>query len=169
MTRGTEVADFAEDLAMPVSELSLELRVPVIVSPHPRWFYVTAVVVGRWPYHEGPVPTDDELRMVGSFHEEYCSYWYGEPGTGWRARDLDLRPFDVDGSAVGRYLTKYANGGWGFRRHTWTYGPTFAPTHTEEPASLMAVMDHIHTVCDEVSPRWVQWKVDHPDVFGGES
>lgn len=161
------VDTYAEDLVQPVSPLSLEIRVPLITSPHPRWFYVTAVVVGQWPYPEGPVPTDDELRMVGSFHEEYCSYWYGPPHTGWRARDLDNRPFDIDGAAVGRYLTKYANGGWGFRRHTWQYGPTFVPTWQGEPSTLVEVMDRCHSVGDEVGKRWLQWKADHPEIFGG--
>jgi hypothetical protein len=169
MTRGTLIADFAEDLLDPIPSLSLDIRVPVITSPYPRWNYVTAVVVGRWPFHEGPEPSDEELRVVESFHEEYCSHWYGPPHTGWRARDMDLRPFDVDGGAVGRFLTKYANGGWGYRLRTWNRGPTFVPTFRDEPASLVAVMDRIHSIGDKPMDRWVQWKADHPDIFGGAS
>lgn len=159
-----DLSKYAEDGARD-HPLSLEMRVPIINTPHSRWFYVTAIVVGGWPWREGPEPTDDEIRMIGSFHEEYCSHWYGPPHTGWRARDLDKRPFDIDGGAVGRYLRKYEHGGWGYRLHTWQYGPIFAPSWDADPSPLVAVLDRAHSIGDEVSARWLKWKADHPEVF----
>lgn len=147
--------------------LSLETRVPIVNRHRTRWYYVTAIVVGGWPYRDGAEPTDDEIRMVGSFHEEYCSYWYGPPHTGYRGRVLDTRPFDIDGGAVGRLLTKYEHGGWGYRLHTWEYGPVFAPNWDAAPMALEQVLDRVHSIGDEVSKRWLKWKADHADVFGG--
>jgi len=151
--------------------LSLEMRVPIIDTSHPRWNYITAIAVRTYPARPDMEPTDDEIRMVGSFHEEYLSHWYGPPHTGWRARDLDTRPFDIDGGANGVTFVKYFHGGWGYRRRTWTQGATFSPPWNHEPASLLQVMDRIHRhwgedAC-ELSPRWTQWKAAHPEVFGG--
>lgn len=165
MEQTVDLSPYAED-GVREHPLSLEMRVPIIRTPHPRWRYITAVVAGKWPWHESPDISDAELRMVGSFHEEYCSYWYGPPHTGYRGRELDKRPFDIDGGAVGRFVTKYPNGGWGYRISTWEYGPLFSPTQAE-PTSLLAVLDRVHShgAATDVSPRWTKWKADHPDVF----
>lgn len=166
MAQIADLSLYAED-GVRNHPVSLDVRVPLINTPHPRWSYVTAIVVRAWPWQEGPEPANDEIRMVGSFHEEYCSYWYGPPHTGYRGRELDKRPFDIDGGAVGRFLTKYQHGGWGYRRRTWQYGPLFVPSFDDEPTPLVSVMDRIHTLIDVVSERWVTWKADHPNIFGG--
>lgn len=154
---------YAEDIAV-ADALSLELRVPLIRHPHPRWYYVTAVVVSDdlWI---GQHPTEAEMRVVGSFHEEYMSRWYGPPHTGWRARDMDARPFDIDGGAAGRYLIKHAHGGWGYRIHTWQYGPEFVPEWRAEPAPLVTVLDLYHNRGGDISERWAEWKARHPEIF----
>jgi hypothetical protein len=157
MEQTVDLSPYASDGVLD-HPLSLEIRVPLINTPYPRWRYITAVMVGQWPWPNGPVPTDAELRIVGSFHEEYCSYWYGPPHTGWRGRDMDQRPFDIDGGAVGRFLTKYEHGGWGYRISTWEYGPTFVPTLQGEPTPLVAVLDRLHahggeSSVDEVEGR----------------
>lgn len=166
-TTEVDLSPYAEDIAE-ADPVSLEIRVPLIRHPHPRWYYVTAVVVNAelWV---GLKPTEEELRIIGSFHEEYMSHWYGPPHTGWRARDMDKRPFDIDGGAVGRYLIKHKHGGWGYRKHTWQYGPEFVPAWNEEPVDLIAALDRCHSWGDGPDARWVQWKTDHPDIFGGGS
>lgn len=143
------------------------LRIPLINSPYPRWRYITAVVVGEYPFEKFSVrPTDDELRIVASFHQEYVSRWYNAR---W-VQKMAERPFDIDGAAVGRFLVKYQNGGWGYRKHTWQYGPMFAPQWDNEPTDLIAVMDRIHSFGgDEVSPRWLEWKQNHAELFKATS
>lgn len=168
MPETVDLTPYAED-GVQNRPLSLEMRVPIITTPYPRWSYITAIVVAGWPWHESPEPSDDEIRMIGSFHEEYCSYWYGPPHTGWRGRDMDKRLFDIDGGAVGVLFTKYPNGGWGYRLRTWQYGPTFVPRLDEDSMPLVAVMDRKHSIGGVVGDRWQQWKANHPEVFGGPS
>ncbi|WP_188194873.1 hypothetical protein [Nonomuraea sp. SYSU D8015] len=43
----------------------------------------------------------------------------------------------------------------------------------EEKAAYIAAWQseddaRIHTVCDEVTPDWLEWKASHPDVFAQE-
>lgn len=147
---GRRLWPYSEDGAQP-DEPANRYRFPLISNPYPRWRYVTAVVVSDELWI-GQRPTDEELEIVASFHEEYCSRWYGPPHTGWRGRDLDKRPFDIDGGAVGRFLIKHANGGWGYRAHTWRYGPEFVPEWTDEPTGLVAVLDRYHAIRGNVAP-----------------
>lgn len=150
-----------EDISPKQTDLATELRVPFIGSPYPRWFYVTAVVVSDdlWFGHE---PSEAEVKAIASFNDHYREHWYNER---WKARMRDFAPYDIDGGAVGRYLIKHRNGGWGYRRHTWQYGPTFAPKQDAEPQSLIAVLDLCETFVDEPWPHWVEWKAAHADIF----
>lgn len=145
-----------------------QFRYPIIHTSHPRWYYVTAVVVedSIVPWGAGSVrPTDDELRVVASFHDQYIDHWYFES----YKKKMRARPFDIDGGANGRFLTKYAHGGWGYRLMSWRDGPTFVPERREEQGSLAAVLDRIHSVGGCLSDRWVAWKTAHADVFAGDS
>lgn len=146
------------------SDLAVSLRIPLISTPYPRWYYVTAVVVSTDPHlWRGLMPTDDELRIVGSFNDEYREHWYRDS---WKQHMRDFAPYDIDGGAVGRYLVKHENGGWGYRKHTWQYGPEFVPSWDSEPADLVTVLDRCCNWSDRPNPRWEQWKSDHHDVFG---
>lgn len=139
------------------------LRLPLIGNPYPRWCYITAVVVPPpdEPGWRGVRPTDDELRVVASYHEAYCAYWYRES---WKRRMAE-RPFDVDCAANGRYVIKYEHGGWAYRHASWREGPCFIPSRRDEPTGLVAVLDREQTLCDEPRPQWQQWKADHAEVF----
>jgi hypothetical protein len=136
-------------------------RFPIVSNAYPRWCYVTAVTVGDiW---HGEVPTDDELRIVASFHAEYVERWYRES---YKAEMRRKYPFDVDGGANGRILIKYEHGGWGFRRSSWTQGPMFVPTFMDEPMTLVQVLDREQSFGSKPSESWEKWKAEHPDVFG---
>jgi hypothetical protein len=155
----------AEDISPAQTELATSLRVPFITTPYPHWFYVTAVVVSDEKYlWRGLLPTDDEVRMVASFTDEYREHWYND---GWKARMREFAPYDIDGGAVGTYLVKHANGGWGYRKHTWEYGPQFVPEWDAEPQPLEAVLDRVHSWGSDEPPakRWLEWKSAHPEVF----
>jgi hypothetical protein len=152
-----------EDISPKQTELATSLRIPFINNPYPRWYYVTAIVVSTDPrLWRGLMPTDDEVRVVASFNDEYRQYFYNE---WWKGRMREFAPYDIDGGAVGRYLIKHANGGWGYRRSTWQYGPEFVPTWSSEPEDLVSVLDRCQGFGSEPNPRWEQWKADHPDVF----
>lgn len=151
---------YAED-GVARDEFAESLRIPLIHSPYPRWYYITAVVVAPeetisgW---RGVRPTDGELRVVASYHEEYLTYWY-RPGYLAKMRE---RPFDLDGGANGRYLIKYAHGGWAYRHASWRMGPCFTPGPRDEPMGLVAVLDQEKSLSSE---RWERWKSDHAEVF----
>lgn len=137
-------------------EFAESLRVPLVTSPYPSWRYITAVVVSDlW---RGVRPSDDELRVVASFHEEYCSRWY----RGGQRQKMAECPFDLDGAANGRFLVKRANGGWGFRQVSWRVGPLFSPAFDAEPWDLVRVLDHQMSLGAD---RWGAWKADHAEVF----
>lgn len=151
-------------------DFSEQYRFPIVTTSHPAWAYITAVVVADddgWP--EAVRPTDDELRVVGSFHREYCDYWYDPSGCGWRGRVMEKRPFDIDGGANGRILIKRAEGDWAYRLRSWSIGPMFKPSLSSggPKLDLYALLDYIHGGRDgqEVSSRWTKWKAAHPEVF----
>lgn len=154
---------YAED-GVKRDEFAESLRLPLVNTDHPYWQYVTAVVVhddrsdGFWLYR-GVRPTDDELRAVAlGFHAEYVDYWYTPH---WRER-MRERPFDIDGGAVGRYLVKDPEKGWGYRKSTWIHGPRFGDT----PLDVFGAFDRFHGVGTEwASKRWTEWKSAHPDLF----
>lgn len=141
-------------------EFAESLRIPLIGNPYPYWCYITAVVVRSdqrlWA---GARPTDDELRVVASYHDEYCAHWYGD---NWFRRQMAERPFDIDGGANGRVLIKYQHGGWAYRHASWRVGPTFWPMPGDEPMGLVAVLDHEKWLGRD---RWERWKADHAEVF----
>lgn len=158
-----------EDISLKQTELATSLRVPFIKHPYPRWYYVVAVVVPdeRRPVWHGEMPTDDELRMVASFIDEYREYWYRDS---YKQKMRDLAPYDIDGGAVGTYLVKHANGGWGYRKHTWEYGPCFVPMYNADPEPLEQVLDRVHSHGSGPLPkRWLEWKSSHPEVFAAVS
>jgi hypothetical protein len=145
-------------------------RIPV-TSSHPRWYYLVS-----FDGESAERPTEREMAMLVSFLDEYKDHWYGD--NSYR-RAMEQRPFDVDGGANGVVFHKWGTDDWGYRRHSYERGYLFSvvPPALRDlyddgvrgPLSLLALMDRIHTMVDEPMPRWVAWKVAHPDVFGGES
>jgi hypothetical protein len=143
-------------------ELALKYRIPLVHTSHPSWNYLVSVCV--WDLYRAQRPTDDEARMIGSFIDYQRSRYRAH----WQEK-LRTRPFDMDGGFNSLTLIKHANGGWGYRRRTWEYGPMFVPSWEDDPESLEAVLDRIYTYGDHLMGDWAQWKVDHPEVFGGAS
>ncbi|MET9813211.1 hypothetical protein [Streptomyces sp. NPDC006355] len=154
-----------------------ELRIPVVTSFNPRWCYVAAYLgtntdVGSdweppWPFASAERPTDAEAQMLVSFLQEHRHYWFGNQGY---ARKMDQRPLDIDSGWNTTVFIKYGADDWGYRRCSWTYGPTFVPeppnfTDRRGPLSLERVMDRCHSIGDETSQRWLDWKAAHPEVF----
>lgn len=155
------------------------LRIPVVSSFNPRWHYVAAYLGTNadtgstwdppWPFASAERPTDAEAQMLVSFLQEHRDYWFGNQGY---ARKMDQRPLDIDSGWNTTVFIKYADNDWGYRRCSWTYGPTFVPGPPGSDSrgivgrlSLEQVMDRFHSHGDEPSPRWLKWKADHPDVF----
>jgi hypothetical protein len=147
------------------------LRIPVVTSFNPGWKYIAAWVgVDTGPYSWGSSerPTDREARMIASFIREYIEHWFHE---GYQRR-LAERPLDMDSGCNTTVFVKYGADDWGYRRVSWTYGPTFVPMGPRSndrhggPLSLVQVMDHCHNMGSEYPDKaWAQWKTDHPDVF----
>ena len=156
-----------------------ELRIPVVSTFNPSWHYVAAYLGTNtdngsnwnppWPFASAERPTDPEAQMLVSYLLEHRSYWFGNEGY---ARKMDQRPLDVDSGWNTIVFIKDADGDWGYRRCSWSYGPTFVPGPPGSPSreavgrmSLEQVMDRIHSHGDEPSARWQQWKADHPNAF----
>lgn len=154
------------------------LRIPVVDSFNPNWKYVAAYIdVDTTPYSWGSNerPTDAEAAMLASFIEEYKHHWFND----WYKAKLLERPLDVDSGCNTTVFIKYGANDWGYRRCSWTYGPLFVPvgpnlrggdhdrSKPSGPLSLEQVMDRSHTIVDDAMPHWLQWKADHPAIFGG--
>ena len=155
------------DISEHQTELATSLRIPFVNSPYPRWFYVVAIVTDRVLY-ETDIPTEHEVRMVASFCDEYRDHWYYDS---FKKCMADMAPYDIDGGANCAYFIKYQSGGWGYRKRTWERGPDFVPTFRDEPKSLPDLLDYIHdrdSFHDGISPRWLEWKAAHSDVFAAE-
>lgn len=157
---------YAED-GVVEGDFTQQFRYPVITSPWPRWNYITAVVV------DGPTgslpsmylrPTDRELTIIGSWHEHYCTYWYG---SNWFRASMRAGPFDIDGSANGRILAKFRrSGGWGYGHRSWE-NQTFCPNFDKPPMDLIAVLDLEQSHgSGEVCEKWIEWKRNHVEIFG---
>ncbi|NUS25072.1 MAG: hypothetical protein HOV92_12730 [Streptomyces sp.] len=142
------------------------LRIAVTTS-HPRWYYLVG-----FDRESDARPTDVEAAMLASYLEEYKTHWYN---ASYLAK-LAERPLDVDGGANGVIFRKWGEGDWGYRRQSWTQGPLYVPQsprirerYPDEaplgPLSLEQVMDRAHSHGDAPSPRWQQWKADHPEIF----
>jgi hypothetical protein len=154
------------------------LRIPVVSSFNPSWHYVAAYLnvnpespfAPPWPFASAERPTDAEARMLVSFLQQHRHYWFNNEGY---ARQMDQRPLDVDSGWNTTVFIKYAADDWGYRRCSWTQGPTFVPGPPGSPSrtttgqmTLENVMDRVHSWGDGTSPQWQQWKTDHSDVFG---
>jgi hypothetical protein len=140
-----------------------------VTGSHPMWCYLVAFDRGS-PAR----PTEAEAVMLASYLDEYKDHWYGTEG-GYRVK-LAQKPLDVDGGANGVIFHKYGDDDWGYRRQSWTRGPRYIPQpprlrelypneSPSGPYSLAQVMDHAHTIVDEIHKRWLDWKAEHPDVF----
>jgi hypothetical protein len=154
------------------------LRIPVVRSFNPSWHYVAAYLGTNadtgsdwsppWPFSSAERPTDAEANMLASFLQEHRHYWFGNEGY---ARKMDQRPLDVDSGWNTIVFIKYATDDWGYRRCSWTYGPTFVPDPPNfadrklGPLTLEQVMDRVHTIGDEPMKHWTDWKDAHPEVF----
>lgn len=151
------------------------LRIPVVTSYKPGWGFIGAFLHADpncpfdppWPFASKERPTDAETRMLVSYIDHAKSQLRGS----YVAR-MEERPLDVDNWSCGHVFIKYGSDDWGYRRNTWTYGPTFVPgppgsdsrnavgRHTLEKA-----MDRRHTIVGEPMQDWTDWKAAHPDVF----
>ncbi len=158
------ISRFAEDGVHPGGHAE-QYRFPIVRNPYPRWKYITAVVVSTDIVWDGIQPTDAELAVVGSFHDEYCSYFFGPPSTGFRAKMEAGYPFDIDGGANARILAKVTDGEWRYRQASWTRGPDMVPERDDTPLGLVPLLDRIHSIGDKVMDHWSQWKTDHASVF----
>lgn len=140
-----------------------------VTSSHPMWRYLVAFD------RESEVrPTVREVQLLQSFLAEYIDHWYNDRFKAILAERL----LDVDGGANGIVFHKYGEDDWGYRRQSYERGwiftvlPPWARDREEYakhewpgPLSLAALMDRIHTLVDEQSRHWVQWKAAHPDLF----
>lgn len=150
----SDLTRYAEDNARLIGNY----RWPVVSSPYTHWSYVTALVVN--PDEEAlwraVMPTDAEIAVINSFHEEYIAHWYN---TGWLNQMRQKHPVDVDGGANTRCLMKVADCNWKYRLASWEHGPW--PFYNLPTMDLLPLLDRIH----HDGQRWTDWKLAHADVF----
>lgn len=117
---------------------------------------------------ESRPPTDLELKQIFSYTEFKVRAWYNDT---WIAKLLE-RELIWDGGSNTLVLKKTEEGGWQYRRASWVMGPMFVPAR-EEKEPLVKVMDRERgsygLKCDQLDPKWVKWKTEHPDIFPAEA
>lgn len=128
------------DISPAQTDFATSMRIPFLTSAHPRWPYITGIVVGdHWP-NQGSVPTEAEVRQVAEWVNRYSDRCYGN--SGFRDDMRIFAPYDVDGTARSVYFIKHPNGGWAYRERTWTNIP-WAPSPREAVMTLEEVIDRI--------------------------
>jgi hypothetical protein len=140
----------------------LEHHIPLIHQEYPHWRYVTAVCVSPpgSSLNKYLMPTERELAMIVSFHEEYVEHYYGLPVYGYLKQQRDKHPFDIDGGANGRFLMKVGEDSWRMRHQSWSDA---VPEYGDPTRTLIELMDNDYSL----SVRWPSWKADRPEIFGG--
>lgn len=129
-------------------------RVPI---EDPKWWVVSLD-------SESVDVTDDELVLIRAYTEMIVTAFYREP---FASKAIaDKKGCWVNGHNTVTLL-KRADGGWGYRRHTWTMGPRYVPPPTDEPTPLSGLLERIETMCwgsDDpgISSRWTRW-IETPD------
>lgn len=146
---------FDADRADPLAAL----RIPVVRSAYPDWKYEVCLMIDE---AEGALrpsvrPDDAEVRQVAAYID-YRMEYYNE---GWKAK-MRRRPLDVDSSTNTVTLRKRPDGGWCYRRWTWTTGPMMVPP-PGEVLTLEALLDRINDIVPE---KWQAFKAAHPEAFG---
>jgi hypothetical protein len=138
----TRVWEPSSDISSWQTTHATQLRVPILTTSNPWRNYITGIVVQdlehpEWP-NRGQMPTEAEVELVAQRLQEYCAKWY-RPS--YLNQMREYAPYDIDGGANLAYFIKWDNGGWGYRKRTWEYGPLFVPTFEAEPESLAQVID----------------------------
>jgi hypothetical protein len=153
--------DFSEevDLAHP---LSLR-RVPVVQSPHLRFKYHVAVVIGpeTWDWvPPGEEPTQREADQLVAYLDFRLRWYNGRH----RAHMLESHPFDLD-SGINTYTFKKSpEVGWQYNAATWTMHTWFPQNrmHDERFDSLEALLDYVQNLVPE---KWAAFKAERPDLW----
>lgn len=140
----------------------VQLRIPVITTLYPRWYYSVALMVAThrnalWPSLE---PTEEEGRKIAAYLE-FRLQGFGED---WR-RKLRERPFDMEKVSV--ILRKCPDGGWRWRQSTWRDGPEMEPSD----GSILSLDQLLDRITKRQAESWESWKASRPDAFAtaGES
>jgi hypothetical protein len=138
-------------------------------------------VTPPWPVHgyfaafdkESPRrPTEAEVRQIQSFIAEARQDWE----VAIRGAELENDPFDWFPGYNTVVLHKYATGDWAYRRKNWVAKPHLYPASprgrrpSKQPMTLVQIMDYIRVDpgIDGISPDWLKWKAERPEVFGQE-
>lgn len=136
-------------------------RIPVD-SNYPMTYWIASIS------GESAMPTDEELRMIWSFIEFVVKSTYREE---WQEKTF-ARPLPICPGHTTAVLRKGArwthwpnpSEGWAYRKNESRYMPGL-----KERLPLAELLDLINTYTwDEgkpLSPAWVKWKAEHPDVF----
>lgn len=136
-------------------------RLPVVTTFYPHWKYHVCVCVedGYWPSVR---PSDAEAGAL-LIALDYALDWY-KPS--YRQQLAEKAPFDLDsGTNTLTFAKRKDNGGWQYRRMTWTQGYTMMPPWDGPPASLLDVLDRAFGHGDEPNPKWEAKKALHPATF----
>lgn len=136
---GRAWVDDGHDISPKQTEFATGLRIPFLTSPYPRWEYITGIVVEDGPAWSAIAPTDEEVRLIAEFLKEYNERWYG---SSFINAMREFAPYDIDSSANLAYFRKNSNGGWNYRKRTWS-GIEWGPSFTDKVHTLEEVIEDI--------------------------
>lgn len=106
--------------------------------------------------------TERELEQLRSFAEYEVRHVYTDE---WIER-IFAAPLLACGGHNAVVFVKRADGGWAYRRSTWSIGPMYVPSWDQAPVSLVAVMDRIER--EWAVKEWWAWKQARAGVFAEE-
>jgi hypothetical protein len=146
------------------------LKIPVD-SDYPGTYWIASLS------YESVMPTEVELKMIQSYIEYAIKSHYNQT----YQDGIFAKVLPAAGGHVTKIFRKGARWahqpdpleGWVYRLTTWERGHW--PQWPEPRVSLIQVLDHIHQYVpypdprmgeeEHLSPAWVKWKAQHPDIF----
>lgn len=107
--------DTDHDISYHQTEFATKLRIPILATSHPRWNYITGIVVCDNILDHGIMPEEHEITAVADQLRRYNLY-YRQP---FLDAMRQFAPYDIDGGANLGYYPKRPDGCWTYRKRTW--------------------------------------------------
>lgn len=125
------------DISDKQTEHATGLRIPFLTSSHPRWNYITGIVVEQNILDCGTVPTEAEVEEIAGWLARYNRYYNQR----FLATMREFAPYDIDGAANLGYLMKRGDDDWFYVKRSWQHGWWPLPhKQGQEPWSLTAIL-----------------------------
>lgn len=114
---------------------------------------------------ESALPSNDDLRALQSYQEFSIRKWYNQT---WQEKLLAMPYPSDEGANTLLFVCGWRDepGTWGFRRISWTEGPTFVVgTGKDMKKRFTSLLDVILYVQKDDGGKFKEWRKAHAEIF----